>query len=644
MAQHSLKGNGAPTFVPTRVLQHYLDEVTGTEYMSCGTSNVSDWKPRQVITSYLSSFNSRTGAVTPQAGDYSAAQVGADPSGTAAAALAAHVGASDPHSQYLTTLEGNAAYDTIGAASTVQSNLNSHTGNNSNPHGTTKAQIGLGSCDNTSDLAKPISTLTQAALNAKEATIAAGLTTQYWRGDKSWQTLDKNSVGLSNVPNTDATQRSSHSGTQLAATISDFSTAADARINAQKGVANGVCPLDGANLIPTIYLPGFVDDVLEFANLASFPVTGTNGKIYVALDTNFQYRWAGSTYQVLTSSPGSTDSVPEGSVNLYFTNLRAANAAPVQSVNGGTGAVSITKTSIGLGNVPNVDATVSANITQDATHRFSTDAEKTSWNSKEPGITAGTTAQYFRGDKTFQTLDKTAVGLSSVDNTSDLNKPVSTAQASANTAVQNFAIQRGNHTGTQTASTISDLAATILAQVLTGLSLADATDVTAADTIIQALGKFQAQHNEMRKLKTTANLTNNSSVTTTQITQLGFTCAVGKAYRFKTHILFSSAAIGTGIGLTMTSPDGAVGTLVSTAEMVLSNTDGTTSKYAGAMTALSDLVLSTGVGLTNTFYLAEIEGTFVCTTAGTIAPYFRSETNGQTITVLSGSNNLIWEL
>lgn len=48
-------------------------------------------------------------------------------------------------------------------------------------------------------------------------------------------------------------------------------------------------------------------------------------------------------------------------------------------------------------------------------------------NAKENSITAGTTAQYFRGDKTFQTLDKTAVGLSNVDNTSDSNKPISTA-------------------------------------------------------------------------------------------------------------------------------------------------------------------------------------------------------------------------
>jgi len=50
---------------------------------------------------------------------------------------------------------------------------------------------------------------------------------------------------------------------------------------------------------------------------------------------------------------------------------------------------------------------------------------------KEPTIAAGTTGQYWRGDKTWQTLDKNAVGLANVDNTSDLNKPISTATQTA---------------------------------------------------------------------------------------------------------------------------------------------------------------------------------------------------------------------
>ena len=48
-------------------------------------------------------------------------------------------------------------------------------------------------------------------------------------------------------------------------------------------------------------------------------------------------------------------------------------------------------------------------------------------DAKEDAFDDGTTAQYYRGDKTFRDLDKTAVGLPNVDNTSDVNKPVSTA-------------------------------------------------------------------------------------------------------------------------------------------------------------------------------------------------------------------------
>lgn len=58
---------------------------------------------------------------------------------------------------------------------------------------------------------------------------------------------------------------------------------------------------------------------------------------------------------------------------------------------------------------------------------------------KEPTITAGTAGQYWRGDKSWQTLNKVAVGLSAVDNTADIDKPLSTAQAAADTTVLNSA-------------------------------------------------------------------------------------------------------------------------------------------------------------------------------------------------------------
>lgn len=85
-------------------------------------------------------------------------------------------------------------------------------------------------------------------------------------------------------------------------------TAVKARIlSSEKGVANGVATLDGTGKIPSAQLPSYVDDVVEYANLAAFPATGSSGILYIALDTNKQYRWAGSTYQQITS--GAVDSV-----------------------------------------------------------------------------------------------------------------------------------------------------------------------------------------------------------------------------------------------------------------------------------------------------------------------------------------------
>jgi hypothetical protein len=52
-------------------------------------------------------------------------------------------------------------------------------------------------------------------------------------------------------------------------------------------------------------------------------------------------------------------------------------------------------------------------------------------DSFERKIVSGTTGQYRRGDKTWQTLDKTAVGLSNADNTSDADKPLSSATVTA---------------------------------------------------------------------------------------------------------------------------------------------------------------------------------------------------------------------
>lgn len=67
----------------------------------------------------------------------------------------------------ITAMNGN--WDTLDTnLDDVTTKNDNHIANKSNPHGVTKAQVGLGNVNNTSDANKPISTATQAALNKKQ--------------------------------------------------------------------------------------------------------------------------------------------------------------------------------------------------------------------------------------------------------------------------------------------------------------------------------------------------------------------------------------------------------------------------------------------------------------------------------------------
>jgi hypothetical protein len=93
-------------------------------------------------------------------------------------------------------------------------------------------------------------------------------------------------------------------------------------IAALLNVNNGIPKLDAGGKVAAAQLPAYVDDVLEFANLAALPGTGVAGVIYVTVDTNKTYRWTGTVYVNIAASPGTTDSLTEGSTNLYYTTAR----------------------------------------------------------------------------------------------------------------------------------------------------------------------------------------------------------------------------------------------------------------------------------------------------------------------------------
>ena len=96
---------------------------------------------------------------------------------------------------------------------------------------------------------------------------------------------------------------------------------------------NGLVRLDDNGRVPSGLLPSFVDDVLEYANLAAIQaVTGETGKIYVALDSNKTYRWSGSAYIEISKSPGTTDEITDfGAVNKYFSDTLARAAVGAQA-------------------------------------------------------------------------------------------------------------------------------------------------------------------------------------------------------------------------------------------------------------------------------------------------------------------------
>lgn len=169
----------------------------------------------------------------------------------------------------------------------------------------TKANIGLGNVDNTSDLSKPISTAAQKALDGKVDKIAGkGLSTEDFTG--AYKTV------LDNLP------------------------------------TNYAPLVDG--LVPAANLPSYVDDVIEAKSKNKFPTTGESGKIYVALDTNLTYRWGGTEYVEISKSLA----LGETANTAYAGNKGAANATAIATHTGNTNNPhSVTKSQVGLGNVDN---------------------------------------------------------------------------------------------------------------------------------------------------------------------------------------------------------------------------------------------------------------------------------------------------
>lgn len=179
------------------------------------------------------------------------------------------------------------------------------------------------------------------------------------------------------------------------------------------GAPNGMAPLDGDAKVPAAYLPSYVDDVLEYATRAAFPVTGETGKIYVSLDDNLTYRWSGSTYIEISKSLG----LGETATTAYPGNKGKKNADDIAAHKADTNNPhNVTKTQLGLDKVNN---------TSDADKPVST-AQAAAIKVVQDDLTS------HKGNKANpHEVTKAQVGLSNVDNTADLDKPISKATQAA---------------------------------------------------------------------------------------------------------------------------------------------------------------------------------------------------------------------
>lgn len=165
-----------------------------------------------------------------------------------------------------------------------------------------------------------------------------GLTKTNYGGTAAKATADANGNNIANTYATKTALSSEESARK----------AADALLIplSQKGVAGGVATLDEGGQVPAAQLPSFVDDILEYDSLSDFPEEGESGKIYVATDTNRQYRWSGTQYTEISKSLA----LGETSSTAYRGDRGKAAYDHISNKSNPHG---VTKSQVGLGNVDN---------------------------------------------------------------------------------------------------------------------------------------------------------------------------------------------------------------------------------------------------------------------------------------------------
>lgn len=183
---------------------------------------------------------------------------------------------------------------------------------------------------------------------------------------------------------------------------------------------NKILPILGTVVALTLQAPAAASvNTQEWKNIAGTTVTSVDkdGRLTAANLTLTGFAGVLKAAAGVVAGSATTTDLPEGT-NLYYTDARARAAitGTLNRITVTVGVVDISASYIGQASITTLGTVTTGTWTGTAIADAYISSAAT-WNAKEPAIAAGTTAQYWRGDKSWQTLDKTAVGLGNVENT-----------------------------------------------------------------------------------------------------------------------------------------------------------------------------------------------------------------------------------
>ena len=279
-----------------------------------------------------------------------------------------------------------------------------------------------------------ITELTNSIANAKAA------------GDNAQSDLDAHKLNVSNP----------HQVTKAQLGLGNVTNDAQVK-RSEMGVAGGVATLDGTGKVPAAQLPVYVDDVLEgtLINATTFQLAeGQQGGvqlpnvIYVDTTTNKSYRWSGTQYVTIASdlALGETSSTayPGDKGKAATDNINKVKSTALSHIDDTTPVTySASKVTVNYecyegdqyGSAGTKHGADIAAASETAAGVM-TAADKSKLNAIEAGAQVNTvTGVKGNSESSYRTgninITPTNIGLGNVDNTSDLDKPVSTAQQTA---------------------------------------------------------------------------------------------------------------------------------------------------------------------------------------------------------------------